>query len=171
MDISSARLTSLLREAMTPEAVPSAKADPVKTALVKALVQPPAPSRTLSQPAVPALSVLLPATTAKAQQIASAQIVQAYLALVEPASDAPPVEAVTRKPASASEDGQRSSAMALARVDDGGSARSAGLPWLALVSPQILSLRQASATEAAMGKGQAVPRPSDSARPDRNIGR
>ena len=43
MDISSTRLTSLLKEALTLQPVPSAKADPATTALVKALVQPPAP--------------------------------------------------------------------------------------------------------------------------------
>ncbi|RVA64318.1 hypothetical protein EN916_35545, partial [Mesorhizobium sp. M7A.F.Ca.CA.001.11.2.1] len=44
MDVSSARLPALLREVMTPQAVPSGQADPVMTALVKALVQPPAKS-------------------------------------------------------------------------------------------------------------------------------
>ncbi|RWK07934.1 hypothetical protein [Mesorhizobium sp.] len=44
MDITNASMTSLLKEALTPQPVPSAKADPATAALVKALVQPPAPS-------------------------------------------------------------------------------------------------------------------------------
>lgn len=57
MDISSTRLPVLLREVMTPQAVPSGQADPVMTALVKALVQPAAPSR-LAQQTAPALLTL-----------------------------------------------------------------------------------------------------------------
>jgi len=53
MDISSARLAALLKEAMTPQAVPSAKADPVKAALVKALVAPPAPSGAVRRACAP----------------------------------------------------------------------------------------------------------------------
>jgi len=68
MDISSARLTSLLREALTPEPLPSAKADPVKTALVKALVAPPAPPPGASQPVAAALPSMLPAVVARVQQ-------------------------------------------------------------------------------------------------------
>ena len=44
MDISSARLTALLKEAVTSQAVPSARADPVRTALIKVLVLPPVPA-------------------------------------------------------------------------------------------------------------------------------
>jgi hypothetical protein len=72
MDISPARLAALLRQAMKPPAVPSAKADPVKTALVKALVAPPAPSGPLVRRIeTPALPMLFQATAAKAQHRAA----------------------------------------------------------------------------------------------------
>ncbi|ESX47332.1 hypothetical protein X761_29750, partial [Mesorhizobium sp. LSHC424B00] len=90
MDISSARLTALLREAMILAAVPSAKADPAKAALIKALVQPSAPSGAPLPPAAaPALQALLSAAAANGQQAGSAEILQAYLAIAEPGGETP----------------------------------------------------------------------------------
>ena len=57
MEIPSTRLTPLLKEALTPQPVPTAKADPATAALVKALVQPPLPSAAPSTPfTAPALN-------------------------------------------------------------------------------------------------------------------
>jgi len=89
MDISSTRLTSLLKEALTPQPVPSAKADPATAALVKALVQPPAPSAASSaQFAAQALNGSLPRPVANAtQRLSSDQIEHAYRAVMEPDAD------------------------------------------------------------------------------------
>lgn len=86
MDISSTYLTSLLKEALTPQPVPSPKADPATTALVKAIVQPPAPSTVPSaQFAAQALSSSLPRSPAQAaQRLFSGEIEDAYRAVIEP---------------------------------------------------------------------------------------
>lgn len=97
MDISSARLASLLKEAMTPQPVPSAKADPVRTALVRELVQPPAPSL-FAQRTAPALLAMPAAPIAvKSQQIASSGIVDAYQAQLDTRDEAVLAAIVTRK--------------------------------------------------------------------------
>jgi hypothetical protein len=166
MEISSARLSALLKEAMTPQAVPSAKADPVRTALVKALVQPPVPAGASAQSAAPALPILLPATAARAQQVASPEIVQAYLVLAEPdaASDPTPATAAARR--ADSDEAQRGLAVPFAKADDGGAVRPAGLPWLAFLAPELLPLRRTAITTAAAERGQASSRPSDAAPPE-----
>ncbi|TIX69937.1 MAG: hypothetical protein E5V30_15635, partial [Mesorhizobium sp.] len=89
MDISSTRLTSLLKQALTPQPVPSAKADPATTALVKALVQPPAPSAASSaQLAAQALNGSLARPPAHpTQHLSSDQIEDAYRAVIEPDAD------------------------------------------------------------------------------------
>lgn len=161
MDISNARLTSLLREAIAPQALPSAKVDPVKSALVKALVQPPLPSLR-PQSFASALPASLPATAliAPAQQVTSAQIVQAYQALAEPnelADDAGATSAA-RRPSADGDDAQRGPAIPAARVDDGGAVRPAAQPWLALLSPQAPPLRKTSATNATTEQGPAANR-------------
>ncbi|MFD1983814.1 hypothetical protein ACFSOZ_14215 [Mesorhizobium newzealandense] len=168
MDISSARLAALLKEAMTPQAVPSAKADPVKTTLLKAIVAPPAPSGSLVRPvATPTLPMLLPATAARAQQTASAQMIQAYLALAEPhsetAGDAASVATAARRP-SDGDTAQRGLALPLARIDEGAAARPATLPWLPLLSPVVSPPRRASIASVATASRQAGSRQGDSAR-------
>ncbi|MER8466008.1 hypothetical protein [Mesorhizobium sp. M1396] len=154
---------------MTPRAVPSAKADPVKTALVKALVAPPAPSGAPVRPAAtPTLPMMLsPATTVRAQQTASAEMLQAYLALAEPdgatTGDAPATAART------SADGdttQRGLAPPPARVDEGAAARATALPWLALLSPEVPALRRAADANAVAGRGQAASRSNVVAQPE-----
>ncbi|UVK37496.1 hypothetical protein LHFGNBLO_004541 [Mesorhizobium sp. AR10] len=173
MDISSARLTALLRQAMTPQAVPSARADPVRTALVKALVQLPVPNGVTSQPAAPGLPVLLPATAAKTQQMSSPQVVQAYLALVEPGADAAstavPAATAAKQPATGGDEAQRTLAVPLAKPDDAGVARPAALPWLALFAPEVSPPRRASVTAEATERGQAASRSGDAARPERQM--
>ena len=168
MDISSARLADLLKEVVTPQAVPLAKADPVKTALVKAILAPPAPSGSLARPvATPTLPMLLPATAGRAQQTASAQMIQAYLALTETdsetAGDAASVATGARRP----EDGdtaQRGLALPLARVDEKAAARPASLPWLPLLSVVVSPPRRASIASAAAAPGPTGSRQGDPAR-------
>ncbi len=168
MDISSARLTALLREAMMLAAVPSAKADPAKTALIKALVQPSAPSGAPLPPAaVPALQALL-STAAKGQQTGSAEVLQAYLALAEPdgevSGEAAPARTAAVKAPPANDDAQHGQAMPLAKADDGGAAKPTGLPWLALFAPAASPLRPGTATAAK--RGQAASRSNDAVQPE-----
>lgn len=102
MDISSTRLTSLLTEALTPQVVPSPKADPATAALVKALVQPPAPSMAQSvQVAAQALngSLQKPAPNLT-QRLSSGEIEDAYRAVMEPEAgmDDPPARSPAGRP-------------------------------------------------------------------------
>jgi hypothetical protein len=169
MDISSARLTALLREAMILAAAPSAKADPAKTALIKALAQPSVPSGAPLQPvAAPALQALLSAASAKTQQTGSAEILQAYLAIAEPGDVARDAAGPTRAaaPAPANDDAQRGLFVPPAKADDGAAAKPAGLPWLALLVPETLPQRRASGTGAAAKKGQATSRSHDATQPE-----
>ncbi|MER9946537.1 hypothetical protein [Mesorhizobium sp. M0047] len=166
MDISSARLAALLREAITPQAVPSARANPVKAALVKALVAPPAPSGAPVRPAAtPALPMLiLPATTVRAQQPASAEMLQAYLALAEPDGETTGDPAATAARTSADDDTRRGLAPPPARVDEAAAARPTALPWLALLSREVPALRRAAVANAVAGRGRAAS--NDVARPE-----
>ncbi|MFC3322564.1 hypothetical protein [Mesorhizobium cantuariense] len=155
---------------MTPQAVPSAKADPVKTALVKALVAPPAPSGALVRPAeTPILPMLLTAIAAKAQQTASAEIMQAYLAVAEPdgetAGDAAQAATAARRPADG-DTAQRALAIPLARADEGATARPAALPWLTFLAPMVFPPRRASIASSAREQGQLASRSGDAARPE-----
>ncbi|TGQ23460.1 hypothetical protein [Mesorhizobium sp. M00.F.Ca.ET.217.01.1.1] len=96
MDITNASATSLLKEALAPQPVPSPKAEPATAALVKALVQPPAPSVVSSaQVAAQALNGTLPAAR-PTQRLSSAEIENAYRAVLE--SDAGPDGASTKSP-------------------------------------------------------------------------
>lgn len=170
MDIPSARLASLLKEAMTPQAVPSAKADPAKTALVKALLAPPAPSGVRPQPAAPALSALLPAVplVTTAQQMPSAEIMQAYLAVAEPdtATEAVRVAAVARKP----DVDDRGLSMATAKTEDAGPGRLPAMPWLAAL-PQQTAARRAVTGDAVAGRGQHVAQAPSTSADDNNAQR
>lgn len=155
---------------MTPQAVPSAKADPVKTALVKALVAPPAPSGAPVRPvATPTLPVLSQATAIRAQQTASAEIIQAYLALAEPggeaAGDAIPVANAARRP-TGSDTVQRGLAVPLARGDERAPERPAILPWLPLLASELLPLRRTPASNAVARRERATAGPSEAARPE-----
>ncbi|PBC01629.1 hypothetical protein [Mesorhizobium sp. WSM3860] len=97
MNITNASMTSLLKEALTPQPVPSPQADPATAALVKAVVQPPAPSVLPSAPvAAQALNGSLPAAQ-PTQRLSSAEIENAYRAVLEP--DAGSDGASTKSPA------------------------------------------------------------------------
>ncbi|WP_031248390.1 hypothetical protein [Mesorhizobium sp. LNHC229A00] len=86
MDIANASMTSLLKEALIPEPVPSPKADPATAALVKALVQPQAPAIVQSaQFAAQALQGSLPRPAGQtSQRLSSPEIEDAYRAVMEP---------------------------------------------------------------------------------------
>lgn len=85
MDITPTRLNTLINEALTPQAVPSQKPDPAAVALVKALVQPPAPS--ISQAAQIAAQVLQGAqprpVAQPSQRLSSIEVENAYRAVME----------------------------------------------------------------------------------------
>ncbi|RRI01355.1 hypothetical protein EH240_15125 [Mesorhizobium tamadayense] len=99
MDITNASMTSLLKEALTPQSMPSARPDPATAALVRALVQPPAPATVASaQFAAQALSSSLAKPPAQSsQRLSSAEIENAYRAVMEP--DAGADSAAPRTPA------------------------------------------------------------------------
>ncbi|RVB97169.1 hypothetical protein EN883_35180, partial [Mesorhizobium sp. M7A.F.Ca.AU.002.06.1.1] len=151
MDVSSTRLPALLREVMTPQAVPSGQADPVMTALVKALVQPPAPSL-LAQQTAPALLILPAAPMAvKSQQIASAGIVDAYLAQLETGEEAALATVVARK-AKPEAETLRAFLPPSTPANDNASARVAGLSLLSLIPPQAPVPRNAAALGTPAGR-------------------
>jgi hypothetical protein len=134
MDISSARLASLLKEAMTPQPIPLAKADPVTTALVRELIQPPAPPL-FAQRTAPALLAMPAAPMAiKSQQIASSGIVDAYQAQLDARDEAVLAEVVARK-AEPQADTQRSFVPPSATANDNAPARSAGVSLLSFIPP------------------------------------
>jgi hypothetical protein len=165
MDISSARLTSLLKEALTLEPLPSATADPVKTALIKAIVAPPTPAAGPSQPVAAALPALLPAVAARVQQqLSSAEVEQAYQSSIEPvvADEAAPMPPAQRRPATDGETAQRGLVPPSARGED--IAKPVGSPWLALLAAEISPLRGASVQGAPVKQRQAGTRPADAAR-------
>jgi hypothetical protein len=164
MDISSARLASLLKQAMTPQALPSAKADPARAALVKALLAPPVPTGVRPQQPAPVLSALLPAVpmAAPAQQLPSAQVMQAYLALTEPAASAPAMPAAVVPRQTESDDFGRAPPLAMAKTDDAGSARLPAMPWLAVIPQQSAAARHAASAEIVPGRPQRAVPPSGS---------
>jgi hypothetical protein len=121
------------------------------TALVKALVQPPTPSL-LAQQAVPAL-LALPTVpmTVKSQQIASAGIVEAYLAQLETAEEAALATVVPRK-AEPQAETLRAVLPPSAMANDNVPARVAGLSLLSLIPPQAPIPRSAAALDTPAGR-------------------
>jgi len=86
MDITPTRLNTLMNEALTPQAVPSSRADPATTALIKTLVQPPAPSTgQAAQIAAQSLQSAQPRPAAQiSQRLSSSEVEDAYRAVMEP---------------------------------------------------------------------------------------
>ncbi|KAA3447471.1 hypothetical protein C7I87_26855 [Mesorhizobium sp. SARCC-RB16n] len=162
MDISSARLASLLVETMTPQAVPSAKADPAKAALVKALVQPPAPSLLAQQTAPVLLALPSTAMAAKVQQIASAGIVEAYLAQAEPAdgADATPTAAAVARRSAQDVEAQKGLTVPLVKAENGDQAGGPAAAGPAAVTPMAPAWRQASNQNIPAKRGQTTSRPN-----------
>ena len=135
MDISSARLASLLKEAMTPQPVPLAKADPVRTALVRELVQPAAPSLFAQRTAPALLSMPAAPLAVKSQQIASSGIVEAYQAQLDTRDEAVLATVAARK-AAPEADAQRGAVPPSATANDNAPARAAGVSLLSFIPPQ-----------------------------------
>ncbi|WP_246679456.1 hypothetical protein [Mesorhizobium sp. B2-3-5] len=136
MDISTARLASLLKEAMTPQPVPLAKADPVRTALVRELVQPPVPSLFAQRTAPALLAMPAAPAAAKSQQIASAGIVEAYMAQLDARDEAALTTVVARKAAPEAESQPRGFLPPSATANDNTPARAVSLSLLSLIPPQ-----------------------------------
>lgn len=93
MDITSTRLNALIGEALTPQPVPSPKADPA-VALIKTMVQPQAPSTgQAAQIAAQSLQSAQPRPAAQVpQRLWSSEVEDAYRAVMEPdavADDSP----------------------------------------------------------------------------------
>lgn len=159
MDISSARLASLLKEAMTPQPVPLAKADPVRTALVRELVQPPAPSLFAERTAPALLAMPAAPMAVKSQQIASAGIVEAYQAQIETRDEAALATVVARKAAPQTET-QRGAMPPTATANDNAPARAAGVSLLSFIPPQVPVPKNA----AALGTPAGQRRPGNQSR-------
>ncbi|WP_250888851.1 hypothetical protein [Mesorhizobium sp. dw_380] len=141
----------MLKEAMTPQPVPLAKADPVRTALIRELVQPPAPSLFAERTAPALLAMPAAPMAVRSQQIASSGIVEAYLAQLETRDEAVLATAVARKPAP---DGQtqRDVVPPSATANDNAPARAAGLSLLSLIPPQAPVPRNAVALDTPAGR-------------------
>lgn len=147
MDISSARLASLLKEAMTPQPVPLAKADPVRTALVRELVQPAAAS-VFAQRTAPALLAMPAAPMAvKSQQIASAGIVEAYQAQLDTRDEAVLATVWERKAAPEAET-RRGTVPPSATANDNAPVRATGVSLLSFIPPQAPAQQNAAALPA-----------------------
>ncbi|ESY77678.1 hypothetical protein X740_23865 [Mesorhizobium sp. LNHC221B00] len=146
MDISSARLASLLKEAMTPHPVPLAKADPVRAALVRELVQPATPSL-FAQRTAPALLAMPAAPMAvRSQQIASAGIVEAYQAQLETRDEAVLATVAARKATTPETETQRGFVPPSTTANDNAPARAAGLSLLSFIPPPAPVPRGAAAS-------------------------
>jgi len=139
MDITSTRLNTLIGEALTPPAVPSPKPDPAVAALVKALVQPPAPSITqAAQIAAQCLQSAQPRPSAQpSQRLSSSEIESAYRAVMEPdtAADEAPARPSAGRAAPDADQAPRGFAPPQATVADT-MPRPAGVP-LSTFSPAV----------------------------------
>jgi hypothetical protein len=142
MDITSTRLNTLINEALTPQAVPSPKADPATTALIKALVQPPAPTTgQAAQIAAQSLQSAQPRQAAQAsQRLSSSEVEDAYRAVMEPdaATDDAPARPSTARAARDTDQAPRGFVPPPAAVADNTS-RPVVAPVLSTFSPTVAS--------------------------------
>ena len=142
MDITSTRLNTLIGEALTPQAVPSPKADPAVAALIKTLVQPPAPSTgQAAQIAAQSLQSAQPRPAAQiSQRLSSSEVEDAYRAVMEPdaATDDVPTRSSTGRAATDTDQAPRGFASPQAAVTDNTS-RPALAPALSTFSPAVAS--------------------------------
>ncbi|UCI06084.1 hypothetical protein [Mesorhizobium sp. B1-1-8] len=161
MEIASTRLNSLLSEALTPQPVPAAKADAATTTLIKALIQPPAPSTVQSaQFAAQALEASLQRPAAQLpQRLSSGEIEDAYRAIME--ADAGMDDAPGRAPRGnqAAESVQPRRGQAQPAVADS-AARVTAAPPPSSFSPALAapSVLVAANSNAALRGGTAAPR-------------
>ncbi|CDX39445.1 conserved hypothetical protein [Mesorhizobium sp. SOD10] len=140
MDISSTRLSTLIGEALTPQAVPSPRADPAAAALIKTLVQPPAPSTgQAAQIAAQSLQSAQPRPAAQvSQRLSSSEVENAYRAVMEPdaATDDAPARPSTGRAAMDADLTPRRFASSQAAVADNASRPA---PALSTFSPAVAS--------------------------------
>ncbi|MDG4885551.1 hypothetical protein [Mesorhizobium sp. WSM4884] len=166
MDIANASKASLLREALTPQPVPSAMPDPATAALVKALVQPPAPETVQSaQFAAQALNGSLAKPPAQAsQRLSSAEIESAYRAVMEPdaGTDDASARAQARRPAADAD--QPSVTRAQPPAEDS-AARAAPTPPPSSFSPALASAVLVAANTNAPQPWGAAARPAPRSEP------
>lgn len=143
MDVTSTRLNAMITDALTPQPVPSAKADPATTALIKALVQPPAPAGAqAAQFAAQALSGSLQAPPARsAQHLSSNAVEDAYRAMMEPDDGAEDTPARTPpgRPAADADQAQRAAAPAQPSAADNAARAAAMAPQPQSVAAAALS--------------------------------
>ncbi|MBZ9990740.1 hypothetical protein LB572_26905 [Mesorhizobium sp. BH1-1-5] len=142
MDITSTRLNTLIGEALIPQAVPSPKADPGVAALIKTLVQPPAPSTgQAAQIAAQSLQSAQPRPAAQAsQRLSSSEVEDAYRAVMEPdaAADDASARPSTGRSSSDPDQAPRGFGSPQAAVTDNTS-RPALAPALSTFSPAVAS--------------------------------
>ncbi|MDX8481761.1 hypothetical protein RFN28_25345 [Mesorhizobium sp. VK24D] len=160
MDINPTRLTSLLKEALTPQPVPSAKPDPATAALVKALIQPPAPSTVQSaQFAAQTFNGSLAKPPAQSsQRLSSAEIENAYRAIMESeaGTDDASARASARRPAADADQPARAVTQAQPPVADNTARVAPTLPASSF-SPTIASGVLVAANANAPPRGGARP--------------
>lgn len=170
MDINPTRLTSLLKEALTPQPAPSARPDPVTAALVKALVQPPAPSTVQSaQFAAQTLNGSLAKPPAQSpQRLSSVEIENAYRAVIEPdasTDSAAPRTPSGRQPADADQP-PRAVAQAQPAAADNAVPSRAATPVFVLAGPCFRSAVCGQHQRAAARRRSPRPRSAIRTRPD-----
>ncbi|TPI20218.1 hypothetical protein [Mesorhizobium sp. B4-1-1] len=143
MDITPTRLNTLINEALTPQAVPSPKADPATAALIKTLVQPPAPTTgQAAQIAAQSLQSALPRPAVQAsQRLSSSEVEDAYRAVMEPdaATDDTPARPSTGKAATDTDQARRGFVPPPAAVTDNTSRPAVAPPASSTFSPAIAS--------------------------------
>ncbi|RWD98134.1 hypothetical protein [Mesorhizobium sp.] len=163
MDIANASMTSLLKEALTPQAVPSARPDPATAALVKALVQPPAPETVQSaQFAAQALNGSLARPPAQSsQRLSSAEIENAYRAVMEPdaGTESAAPRTLARRPAADADQLSRAVAEGQPAVA-ADTARAAAAPPPSSFSPSIAAGVLVAANANAPQRRGAAARPT-----------
>ncbi|MBN9547877.1 MAG: hypothetical protein J0H31_03075 [Alphaproteobacteria bacterium] len=142
MDITPTRLNTLINEALTPQAAPSPKADPAAAALIKALVQPPAPTTgQAAQIAAQSLQSAQPRQAAQAsQRLSSSEVEDAYRAVMEPdaAADDAPARPSAGRAATDADQARRGFVPPPAAVAENAS-RPAVAPALSTFSPAVAS--------------------------------
>ncbi|MBZ9844602.1 hypothetical protein [Mesorhizobium sp. CA5] len=159
MDITSTRLNTLINEALTPQAVPSPKADPATAALIKTLVQPPVPSMVqAAQIAAQSLQNALPRPAAQASpRLSSSEAEDAYRAVMEPdaALGDAPARPSTGRAATDTDQAPRGFAPPSAAVADN-APRAPVAPALSTFSPAVVPPRCWSRPTPTR-RGRAVP--------------
>ncbi|WP_192385895.1 hypothetical protein [Mesorhizobium silamurunense] len=146
---------------LTPQPVPSAKVDPATAALVKVLVQPPAPAMAQSaQFAAQALNSSLAKPPAQSsQRLSSAEIENAYKAVMEPdaGTDDASARAQARTPTAGAD--QHSATQTQPPAADN-TARVAPTPPPSSFSPALASSVLAAANANAPQPGRTAARPA-----------